>query len=262
MNYAELFSLRGKTAVVTGGAGLLGREICRALADCGAHVFMADIDQKKADELIAGDAFKGLSAEYLPFDITDTGSIDRGIARAVRSKGAVDIFINSGYPRTADWGEKFEDIPAESLKKNVDMHLNGYILSSQRVLKQMKAQKNGVLINIGSIYGVLGPNFSVYEGTPMTMPAAYAAIKGGIVNFSRYCATYYAKDNIRVNAVCPGGVFNGQNPSFVTAYEKLTPLGRMAAPQDIAGPIVFLCSDAAAYITGQVLMVDGGWSSW
>ncbi len=262
MSYSELFSLKGKSAVVTGGAGLLGREICLALAECGARVFMADIDEKKAGELLGGEVFKNLSAEFLPLDITDTGSIERAIERAASSAGAVDIFINSGYPRTADWGVKFEDIPADSLRKNVDMHLNGYMLSSQRALKQMKLQKKGVLINIGSIYGVLAPNFSVYEGTAMTMPAAYAAIKGGIINFSRYCATYFAKDNIRVNAICPGGVFDDQNPSFVAAYEKLTPMGRMAAPRDIAGPIVFLCSDAAAYITGQVLMVDGGWSSW
>ncbi len=121
---------------------------------------------------------------------------------------------------------------------------------------------NGVLINIGSHYGVLGPNFSIYEGTDMTMPAAYSLIKGGIVNFSRYLATYYASYNIRVNALCPGGVFNHQDQAFIEKYKKLVPLNRMAQPEDMAGPVLFLCSDASAYMTGQVIMVDGGISAW
>ena len=126
----------------------------------------------------------------------------------------------------------------------------------------MKKRGTGVLLNIGSHYGVLGPNFSVYEGTQMTMPAAYSLIKGGIVNFSKYLATYYAQYNIRVNAICPGGIFNNQDPKFIEKYVKLTPMGRMASPEDIAGPVLFLCSDAASYITGQAIMVDGGWSAW
>jgi len=140
--------------------------------------------------------------------------------------------------------------------------MNGYVMCCQNVLEEMKKNKGGVLINVGSHYGVLGPNFSIYEGTTMTMPAAYSLIKGGIVNFSRYLATYYARYNIRVNAICPGGVFNNQPPKFVRKYKKLVPMNRMAEPVDIAGPILFLCSDAAKYITGQAIMVDGGLSAW
>jgi len=126
----------------------------------------------------------------------------------------------------------------------------------------MKQRGGGVLINLASIYGMLGPNFSVYEGTEMTSPAAYAAIKGAIINLTRYFATFYGADNIRVNAVCPGGVFDNQDDNFVKAYGKLTPMGRMARASEIALPVVFLASDAASYITGQALIVDGGWSAW
>ena len=110
--------------------------------------------------------------------------------------------------------------------------------------------------------GVLAPNFSVYENTAMTMPAAYSMIKGGIVNLSRYLATYYAPYGIRVNAICPGGIFDNQNSRFVERYLKLTPMNRMGTPEDIAGPVLFLCSEASAYMTGQVIMVDGGLSAW
>ena len=140
--------------------------------------------------------------------------------------------------------------------------MNGYFVCCQKVLKLMKIKKRGVIVNVASIYGILGPNFNLYDGTDMTVAAAYSMIKGGIVNLSRYLSTYYGPYNIRINAVCPGGIFDNQPKKFVKKYNSLTPLGRMADPKDIAGPIVFLCSDAASYITGQVLNIDGGWSAW
>ena len=118
------------------------------------------------------------------------------------------------------------------------------------------------LINIGSIYGVLGPNFSIYKNTEMTMPASYSLIKGALDNFTRYLATYYAAYNIRANIVCPGGIYNNQDKKFKENYEKLIPLGRMAIPEDIVGAIVFLASDSSSYITGQTFMIDGGLSAW
>ena len=125
----------------------------------------------------------------------------------------------------------------------------------------MKRQKKGSLINIASTYGINGPDFSIYEGTEMTMPAAYAVIKGGLVNFTKYLASYYAKHGVRVNALSPGGVFDNQPESFVKNYNKKTPLGRMARPEDMVGAIVYLASDASSYVTGHNLVVDGGWSA-
>lgn len=168
--------------------------------------------------------------------------------------------INNAYPRTDDWGLKFEDIPPSSWRANVDLHMNGYCLCCQKAAEQMKKQGAGSIINIGSIYGIVGPDFSIYEGTSMTMPAAYAVIKGGIIQFTRYLASYYGASGVRVNSISPGGVFDGQDSAFVEKYSAKVPLGRMAEPDDISGAVLFLASDASKYITGHNLVVDGGWS--
>jgi len=262
MNYKELFNLSNKVSVVTGGAGLIGKEICMALSQTGATVYVAEIDERKTAKMISDLRSQNLNLKFLKLDITSENSIQYAVNKVIKEKKKIDIFINCAYPGLEDQEAEFEDLKSSFLKKNIDAHLVGYMLCCQKALKKMKKQKSGVLINMGSIYGVVGPNFSVYNKTKMTMPAAYAAIKGGIVNFSRYLSTCYAKYNIRINVVCPGGVFNNQNQKFVDAYKKLTPLGRMATPKDVAGPVLFLCSDAASYITGHVLMVDGGWTAW
>ena len=262
MIFPERFRLKDKIAVVTGGAGLIGTAICGALSEAEAKVYIADIDRKRGEKLDKKLRSSGLKTAYVKTDISSEASIRSVVSGIVRKEGRVDIWINGAYPRTPDWSDRFEDVRASSVRKNLDMHMNGYFLCCKHVLKQMKKRRKGVLINIGSHYGVLGPDFSVYKGTRMTMPAAYSLIKGGIVNFSRYLATYYAPYNIRVNAVCPGGVFNNQPPSFVRNYVKGVPLKRMARPEEIASAVLFFSSDASSYMTGQVVMVDGGLSAW
>jgi NAD(P)-dependent dehydrogenase (short-subunit alcohol dehydrogenase family) len=144
---------------------------------------------------------------------------------------------------------------------NVNSHLGGHFLCCQKVAEQMKLQGSGSIINFASIYGVVAPDFSIYEGTTMTMPVAYSAIKGGIIALSKYLATYYAKDNIRVNCVSPGGVFDNQADNFVEKYLAKTPLGRMGTPKDMVGAVLYLASDASLYVTGFNLIVDGGWTA-
>ncbi|MBZ4644147.1 MAG: short-chain dehydrogenase [Deferribacteraceae bacterium] len=258
----SLFRLDSKNVVVTGGAGLLGSRMCKVFSEYGAHVIIAEVDKEKAEKLAVDIRQEGYNATALGLDITSEESVINTVNQIVNEYGAIDGWVNNAYPRTKDWSTKFENISFESWRKNVDMHLNGYFICCQKVAEQMKQQKNGVIVNFASIYGIVGPNFSIYEGTEMTMPAAYSAIKGGIVNLTRYLAAYYGRYNIRVNAVAPGGIYDGQNEKFVKKYNKLTPLGRMGSPNEIASSVLFLLSDAASYITGHTLVVDGGWTSW
>jgi len=258
--FPEKFSLEGKTAMVAGGAGLIGKIIVTSLAQAGAKVYIGDANKKEGINLEKQNS--ELNITWISLDITDIGSIKSCIEDILKKNKKIDIWINCAYPRTKDWDKKFEDVTPESLERNVAMHLNGYFLCCQQIAEQMKKQKTGSIINFSSIYGVVGPNFSIYEGTNMTVAAAYSAIKGGIVNFTRYLATYYGKYGVRVNAICPGGIFDNQPKKFLEKYEKNTPLGRMGNPEDMAGPVIFLSSDAASYVTGHILMVDGGWTTW
>lgn len=255
--YNDLFSCKGRTAIVTGGAGLIGRGIVKALHEFGAEVYIADIDKNKADELI-----RDISVKYIYLDIASDDSIQKALAEVIKNSGKIDILVNCAYPRTKDWGMKFEDIPFASWKTNVDNHLGGYFLCCQKAAEQMKAKGGGAIINLSSIYGVVAPDFSIYEGTEMTMPAAYSAIKGGIISLTRYIATYYGSYNVRANSISPGGIFDNQPKSFVEKYTKKTPLKRMGAPDDVIGAAIFLASDASSYITGQNILIDGGWTAW
>lgn len=141
------------------------------------------------------------------------------------------------------------------------MHLSSYSWISRKICLIMKNQKGGSLINFGSIYGEVGANFNIYKGTKMTSAFAYSAIKGGIANLSRYLASYFGEYNVRVNTICPGGIFDNQDKTFVKNYETQTPLKRMGKPEDIAPTVLFLASDASSYITGAIIMVDGGWTA-
>jgi NAD(P)-dependent dehydrogenase (short-subunit alcohol dehydrogenase family) len=256
--FPKKFSLKNKIAIVVGGAGLIGKPVSIGLAQAGAKVYIADIDKKNSLKLEK----QNKDIKWIKIDITDIKSIISCIKKVLKEDKKIDIWVNIAYPKTSDWSTKFEDIKYESWKTNVDMHLNGYFLCCQKVAELMKKQRGGVIINFGSIYGVVGPDFSIYEKTNYTMPAAYSAIKGGIITFTKYLATYLAKYNIRVNAICPGGIYNNQSDIFVKNYEEKTPMRRMGKPEEIAGPVIFLASDASSYITGQILMVDGGWTAW
>ena len=243
--------LTNKVIVVTGGSGLIGQAIVEDLFSNNAIVINADIN-------VENDIKKGT----LYCDVTSNDSVDNLITSVINEFGRIDGLVNNAYPRTSDWGSKFEDVTLSSWQENVDMQLNSCFNISQKVLLHMKDKKAGSIINISSIYGVVGNDFTVYNNTEnMTSPAAYSAIKGGIVNFTRYLAAYFGKDNIRVNCVSPGGVFNNQHPEFVKNFSEKVPLKRMAVPSDIAPAVSFLLSDKSQYITGINLMVDGGWTA-
>lgn len=248
-DYQKMLNLVGKKAVVTGGNGLIGREIVAALKQAGAKALIVDIADNKLAE-----------GEFYHLDLTDIVNLKANIDKLAAHLGGIDIWVNSAYPRTDDFGADLFEMSAESWQKNIDWQLNSYALSSKYAAEHMK-QKGGCIINLGSIYGVGGPDFNVYKGTDLKNSMIYAAVKGGVINLSRYLASYLGRFNIRVNTVCPGGVFDNQNPVFVKNYSERTPLRRMAKAEEVASVVMFLASEAAAYVTGATIMVDGGWTA-
>jgi NAD(P)-dependent dehydrogenase (short-subunit alcohol dehydrogenase family) len=242
--------LNGKVIIITGGNGLIGKSLIEKVRSDNAICINADLHNKTTADLT-----------NIICDVTNDKSIDNTINSVIEKYGKIDGLVNNAYPRTEDWGEKFENISIESWRLNIDMQLNSVFVFCQKVLPHMASNKNGSIVNIGSIYGTVGPDFNVYNNTELTMPAAYSAIKGGVINFTRYLSSYYGKNNIRINCVSPGGIFNNQPIEFVKNYEKKVPMQRMGKPEDISPAVSFLLSDDSSYITGQNLIIDGGWTS-
>lgn len=245
-----MLKLKNKVIIVTGGNGLIGREIVNKLLTEGAICINIDINHDTSDDF-----------SCIKCDITNSESIDKAIQLIISKFNRIDGLVNNAYPRTKDWGLKFENVEYSSWQSNVDWQLNSCFYFSQQVSKYMVKQKSGSIVNIASIYGLVGPDFTVYDGTEMTMPAAYSAIKGGIINFGRYLASYLGPCGVRVNTVSPGGIFDNQNQLFVNNYNKKVPLRRMGLPHDISPAVSFLLSNDSDYITGQNLIVDGGWTA-
>ena len=256
-------NLTDKTVIISGGAGLLGSAFSRVCAEFNANVVVLDIDEKRGNELI-----KTLQKEtkndniiFQKCDITNAMEIQHLIDTILDNFGKIDALVNNAYPRNSNYGKIFENVEFVDFCENVNMHLGGYFLITQQVAKVMMKQKHGNIINMASIYGFAGPRFEIYEGTKMTVPVEYAAIKGAIINLTKYLASYLGKYNIRVNAISPGGVYDKQPENFTKAYsEKVVLENRMANVDDITNVLVFLLSDGSKYITGQNMIVDGGWS--
>ncbi len=261
----QRFSLQGKVVLITGGTGLFGKPMSIALAHAGAKVIIASRSlgscQSLAEELNAA----GYAAYAYSLDLSDENSIKSLVKQLIRDFGKVDVLINNAVSR-----EGIKNL-AEQTKADWEqaqqINSTGLMLITQAVVAQMQTQKSGNIINIGSIQAAVGPNFPVYGNTGMSSPLNYTYDKWAMVGFTKWIANYYGKDGIRCNCLSPGGYGPGVQESygeneFVTNYKRLTPLGRFAEDEDIAGPIVFLASDASSFITGHNLLVDGGWTSW
>jgi NAD(P)-dependent dehydrogenase (short-subunit alcohol dehydrogenase family) len=271
----DKFNLTGKVAVVTGGAGLLGKEFCRTLAEAGASVVVVDLNEKVAGRVAADLAAGGYPVRAVPTDITKPDSVDALVHSTLKEFGRLDILVNSAALDPKFDAEaltkgitpgKFEDYPLDQWNAALTVNLTGTFLATQACVKPMLAQgKRGNVINICSTYGLNGPDQSIYikDGKRLAFkPVYYTVTKAGILGFTKYLAAYYAGTEIRVNALTPGGVFNDHDETFVKNYSAKTILGRMARKDEMNGALLFLASDASSYMTGTNLVVDGGWTAW
>jgi NAD(P)-dependent dehydrogenase (short-subunit alcohol dehydrogenase family) len=262
----KLMDLSGRVALITGGAGHLGRAMADALAELGASI--AIVDRFEEDCLSTVEWLKVRhSVQALPFvvDLEDEAAVIALPGRVAEALGGLDILVNCaafvGTSGLEGWSVPFECQSVDTWRRAIEVNLTAVFALTQAAAPLLKLKGHGSIINISSIYGVHGPDLSLYQGTGMNNPAAYAASKGGLLQFTRWCATVLAPD-VRVNAITPGGVFRGQDEKFVERYIEKTPLKRMAQEEDFKGVVSFLASDLSAYITGQNIAVDGGWGVW
>jgi NAD(P)-dependent dehydrogenase (short-subunit alcohol dehydrogenase family) len=264
---AGWYDLKEKIVVLTGAAGGLGRHYSRVLSEVGAHVVLVDLDGGECERLAAE-----LAERYdtdplgLGIDITQKSSVFDGADKIAERYGRIDVLINNAAAQQLAVFDgdlsKFEEFPLEVWQANLDVNLTGAFLCCQAVGRRMVEQGGGVILNIGSIYGVVGCDQRIYGESGMNSSIAYATTKSGLINFTRYLASWWQGQNIRVNCLSPGGVFNDQPQEFLDNYEYRTMLKRMATPDDLAAALLYLVSDASGWVTGTNLIVDGGWSAW
>jgi len=255
----DLFRLNGKVALVTGGTGIVGHPISQALAEAGATVIVASRNKDKCAAFACDLREAGLRAEGEKLDLSSEGDIRTLCDRVLSRHHRLDIVFNNAVARA---GGDLKHMSAAEWEDAMRVNSTGLFLACQIFSEPMQAQRSGSIINVSSIYGMVGPDFSIYEGTSVTNPVNYAFAKGGVIGLTRYLASFLAPDGIRVNCLSLGGVRTAQTPeTFEQNYRRRTLLGRMASEDDIKGPALFLASDASSYVTGQNIAIDGGWTA-
>ena len=249
-----MHTLSNNTIVILGGAGLLGSALSRACATAGAHIIIVDINETSGAKLA-----KELGGTFIKANIADEKELTKLAKVLAQSHKTIDGLVHAAYPKTKRYGAPLEKADAKELLANLDLQLGGPLLSMRALMPLLS--KNASVVFLSSIYGIAAPRFDIYKGTDMSVPAEYAGAKGGIIALTRYFAALLAPKHARVNAVSPGGIFANQPKSFVAAYSKKALLAPgMLTPEDITGAVVFLLSDASQKMTGQNLVIDGGWT--
>jgi NAD(P)-dependent dehydrogenase (short-subunit alcohol dehydrogenase family) len=262
----NLFNVGGRTAVVTGGAGHIGGEFCRLFASLGGRCVILDKSQDDVDKMVANlPKLENLEHMGYALDLADQQQIMNCVAWISQTLASLNVLVNNaaftGDSKLKGWVADFEDQSVDAWNAAFGVNLTPAFLLSQQLAPIMRKAQSPAILNIASIYGVLGPDMDLYEGTKMGNPAAYAASKGGLIQLTRWLATVLAPD-IRVNAISAGGIARGQDHQFTEKYIAKVPLNRMGNEDDIAKAMLFLTSDLSSYITGQNLLVDGGFSAW
>lgn len=271
-SFRQLFDLTGKSAIVTGGAGILGQHFCAGLAESGANVAIVDIDEKKAEALaVRLTQIHGVKLIGIGCDITQASSVQRMVERVVEDFGKIDVLHNNAAGKSDDLNAffaPFEDYSLEQWRTIMSVNVDGMFLVAQAVGKQMIAQnQGGSIIQTSSIYGVMAPDKRIYEGSyylgrQINTPAVYSTSKAATIGLTKHLAAYWADKGIRVNTLTPGGTESGQNETFKRLYSNRVPMNRMAKQGEMVGALLYLASDASSYVTGQNIIVDGGLSCW
>ena len=268
----DFSSLKGKTAVITGGAGILGKHFSDGLARCGSHVVIVDLN-KKEGEMIARDLTRcyGQQCISIVCDVSEPTSVSSMVDEVMKQFGDINILHNNAASKSSNleaFLAPFEEYTLDQWREVTKVNLDGMFLVAQAVGRKMVEQnRGGSIIQTASIYGLLGPDFRIYEGSSymgrsINTPAVYSASKAAVIGLTKYLATYWADKNIRVNCITPGGAESGQNDTFKEKYSSRVPLGRMAQPEEMVGALLYLASNASSYVTGQNIIIDGGWSAW
>lgn len=260
----QLFSLRGKTAVVTGGAGYLGTPICETLAELGANLVLASRDRGKCEakcEEIARDFPAAGKLVALELDVLRKGAGDALMTQIHEHFPAIDILVNNAWSGNKN---SWESISEDDWEYDVDMCLNSVFRITKAAFPDLK-QTKGVILNIGSMYGHIGPDYRIYDGKEFANPPSYGAAKAGVIQFTKYLASFLSPHEIRVNALSPGAFPHPPTQKHEVFMQKLgskNPMNRIGQPDELKGAVALLCSPAGSYITGQNLCVDGGWAIW
>ena len=254
--------LKNKVIIVTGGAGLIGQTFIRAIVEAGGIAVLADIDvasgTKVKDELSL--ELNTDKIDFFPLDITSVSSVKSLIKAVVDKRLKIDALVNNAYPRNSNYGRHFFEVTHNDFVENLGLNLGGYFTTSQQLSKYFLSQGHGNILNISSVYGVIAPKFEIYEGTNMTTPVEYAAIKSGLIHLTKYMANYLKGSSIRVNALSPGGILDDQPSKFLEAYKSKCIDKGMLDTSDITGTLIFLLSDKSKYLNGQNIIVDDGFS--
>lgn len=267
INTNDMFRLDGKVAIITGAAGLLGEQHAIALSDLGANVILTDLNveicEQRANRITAQNH---VQAKALPCDVTKKTSWQTLLENVLSKLDQVDILVNNAafttQSRSTNYDAPFHDFPLEDWNQIFEVNLTGTFLGCQVIGQQMLDQRCGSIINIASLYGVVSPNHRMYPGTGVHQPVAYSVSKAGVIALTRYLATMWANQGVRVNCITPGGVYNQHTEMFASRYASLSPMGRMAQEEEMRGALIYLAASASAYCTGHNLVVDGGWTVW
>ena len=263
---SEMMDLSGRSVLVTGGAGHIGRAICHGLAELGATISVLDIESGSSEDLVADlsaiSNSKGLSVAC---DLRDELATRKAVRKVSRQVGALDILVHCaafvGTTEFPGWSVRFQEQTVEAWDAALRVNLTSAFVITQEMYPVLSRSGKGSVILFGSTYGIVGPDMNLYEDTAMANPAGYAASKGGLIQLMRHLSTILAP-HVRVNAVSPGGVWRDQPEEFHKKYISRTPLGRMAREEDLVGAVAYLASDLSQYVTGHNLVVDGGWTAW